>query len=158
MSIKTGMSIAQYLSKMLGRPVGRGESATKVQQEVLEKQNRAGARSVSKPIKVLPTDSKMLKRKIINFNKSVKAGKPVIDERLEDLLRKERMKNKNKDKFLVGGQAKIDANKDGKISGEDFKILREKNKKKKGGVTSAIKKIRGIGMAKGGFKSKTPIY
>ena len=37
MSIKTGMSIAQYLSKMLGRPVGRGESATKVQQEVLEK-------------------------------------------------------------------------------------------------------------------------
>ena len=29
---------------------------------------------------------------------------------------------------------------------------------KDGGVTSAIKKIRGIGMAKGGFKKKTPIY
>ena len=29
---------------------------------------------------------------------------------------------------------------------------------KKGGVTNAIKKIRGIGMAKGGFKKKTPIY
>jgi len=154
--IQAGKSIAQYLSKILGRPVGRGESATKVQQEVLEKQNRAGARNVSKPIKVLSTDSKKKKRKIINFNKSVKAGKPVIDERLEDLLRKERMKNK-KD-FLTGGQAKIDANKDGKISGEDFKILREKNKKKKGGVTSAIRKIRGIGMAKGGFKKKTPIY
>ena len=27
---------------------------------------------------------------------------------------------------------------------------------KEGGVTSAIKKIRGIGMAKGGFKKKTP--
>jgi hypothetical protein len=31
-------------------------------------------------------------------------------------------------------------------------------KAKKGGVTGAIKKIKGIGMAKGGFKNKTPIY
>ena len=76
----------------------------------------------------------------------------------EVIKKRKEKKNKNKDKFLVGGQAKIDANKDGKISGEDFKILREKNKKKKGGVTSAIRKIRGIGMAKGGFKKKTPIY
>ena len=156
MSIKGALSIAQYFSKILGRPVGRGESATKVQQEALEKLNRAGARSVSKPIKVLPTDSKMLKRKIISFNKSVKAGKPVIDERLEDLLRKERMKNK-KD-FLTGGQAKLDKNKNNRIDAEDFKILREENNMKDGGVTSAIKKIRGIGMAKGGFKKKTPIY
>ena len=50
------------------------------------------------------------------------------------------------------------ANKNNRIDAEDFKILREKNKKKDGGVTTAIKKIRGIGMAKGGFKSKTPIY
>ena len=69
----------------------------------------------------------------------------------DELLKKEK-------KFLVGGQAKIDMNKNNRIDAEDFKILREKNKKKDGGVTTAIKKIRGIGMAKGGFKSKTPIY
>jgi hypothetical protein len=34
--------------------------------------------------------------------------------------------------FLKGGQVKLDANKDGKISGEDFKMLRSKKKIKKG--------------------------
>jgi len=34
---------------------------------------------------------------------------------------------------LTGGQKKLDVNKDGKISGEDFKILRGKNNKMKGG-------------------------
>ena len=29
-------------------------------------------------------------------------------------------------KYLKGGQVKLDANKDGKISGEDFKMLRKK--------------------------------
>ena len=33
--------------------------------------------------------------------------------------------------YLKGGQAKLDANKDGKISGEDFAILRGKKKKNK---------------------------
>ena len=31
--------------------------------------------------------------------------------------------------FLKGGQAKLDANKDGKISGKDFAMLRKKKKK-----------------------------
>ena len=31
-------------------------------------------------------------------------------------------------RYLKGGQAKLDANKDGKISRDDFKILRNKNK------------------------------
>jgi len=75
-----------------------------------------------------------------------------------EAIKKQKMKNKNKDKFLVGGQAKIDKNKNDRIDAEDFKILREENNMKDGGVTSAIKKIRGIGMAKGGFKKKTPIY
>lgn len=66
-------------------------------------------------------------------------------------------KTQIKTKLLTGGQAKIDKDGDGKITGNDFKIL-NKSKKKEGGVTSAIKKIRGIGMAKGGFKKKTPIY
>ena len=177
MSIKGALSIAQYFSKILGRPVGRGESATKVQQEALEKLNRAGARSISKPIKSLPTDSKIMKRKIDSFNKSVKAGKRVIDERLEEMLkraatdpailkpvaRKKKSTRASRRKrpksiFLTGGQAKLDKNKNNRIDAEDFKILREENNMKDGGVTSAIKKIRGIGMAKGGFKKKTPIY
>ena len=103
---KAAESVSQYFSKLLGRPVGLNESATKVQEEAIKKQ-----------------------------------------------------KMKNKNKFLVGGQAEIDMNKNDRIDAEDFKILRaKKNNMKDGGVTSAIKKIRGIGMAKGGFKKKTPIY
>jgi len=34
---------------------------------------------------------------------------------------------------LTGGQKKLDINNDGKISGEDFKILKGKNNKMKGG-------------------------
>ena len=33
--------------------------------------------------------------------------------------------------MLTGGQTKLDANKDGKISGEDFAMLREENKEKR---------------------------
>lgn len=33
--------------------------------------------------------------------------------------------------YLKGGQAKLDVNKDGKISDEDFAMLRGKKKKKK---------------------------
>ena len=102
---KAAESVSQYFSKLLGRPVGLNESATKVQAEAIKKQ-----------------------------------------------------KMKNKNKFLTGGQAKLDKNKNNRIDAEDFKILREENNMKDGGVTSAIKKIRGIGMAKGGFKKKTPIY
>jgi len=203
--------ITQQISKILKRPVGLNESALKVQEEVLKKQNRAGARDTSKPIKSLPSDSAALKKKINEFNKGVKNKKPVIDERLEMMLGASRsgvkptkrkksrfekavdkdpqilgmgigpmavgvvaaddyakdtrkiikeatakrdktatfMKRSRKkdqiEEYLYGGQAKIDANKDGKISGEDFKILR------------ARKKSIG-GMAIKGFKNKTPIY
>jgi len=34
-------------------------------------------------------------------------------------------------RYLSGGQAKLDVNKDGKITGEDFKMLRGKKKDKK---------------------------
>lgn len=37
-------------------------------------------------------------------------------------------KMKKKKKYLKGGQVKLDVNKDGKISGEDFKMLRAKKK------------------------------
>ena len=34
-------------------------------------------------------------------------------------------------RYLKGGQAKLDANKDGKITAEDFKLLKSKKKKNK---------------------------
>ena len=37
----------------------------------------------------------------------------------------------NRRGFLKGGQAKLDANIDGKISAEDFKLLKSKKKKTK---------------------------
>ena len=42
--------------------------------------------------------------------------------------------------YLKGGQAKLDVNKDGKISGEDFAMLRGKKKKNKKMI--AKKKIK----------------
>ena len=42
-----------------------------------------------------------------------------------------RMTTKLKNSKLVGGQVKLDKNKDGKISGEDFKKLKKGGKVKK---------------------------
>jgi hypothetical protein len=44
--------------------------------------------------------------------------------------------------FNLGGRAKLDANKDGKITGEDFKMLRsgkKKNEKKSSMMMAALK-------------------
>jgi hypothetical protein len=54
-------------------------------------------------------------------------------------------------KMLSGGQAKIDVNKDGKITGEDFKMLQAKKKgmkvtKANLGLLMANKKIAGAGL------------
>ena len=43
--------------------------------------------------------------------------------------------------YLKGGQAKLDVNKDGKISGEDFAMLRNKKKKKNSLLVKIVKKI-----------------
>jgi len=48
--------------------------------------------------------------------------KTMNEERLKELIKKSL--SKPMDEKLKGGQKKLDANKDGKISGEDFKILR----------------------------------
>lgn len=57
-------------------------------------------------------------------------------------------------KQLVGGQKKLDKNKDGKISGEDFKILR--NMELGGAVKmgSGGGVCKGMGMARAGGKFK----
>ena len=46
--------------------------------------------------------------------------------------------DKKKKGYLKGGQVKLDANKDGKISKADFDLLKKKKKKKK--KTKKIKK------------------
>lgn len=46
---------------------------------------------------------------------------------------------------LTGGQKKLDANKDGQISGEDFKILKaKKNKMKGGGIAIRGTNFKGV--------------
>ena len=46
---------------------------------------------------------------------------------------------------LIGGQKKLDANKDGQISGEDFKILKaKKNKMKGGGIAIRGTNFKGV--------------
>mgnify|MGYP003680078595 CR=1 FL=1 len=56
------------------------------------------------------------------------------------------MYGKKKKKYLKGGQAKLDMNKDGKLSGADFKMLGNKNKKMMmGGKMNADKEFMGGG-------------
>jgi len=51
---------------------------------------------------------------------------------LEKTTMRQKMKRSTyKDGKLVGGQNKLDANKDGKISKADFALLKKKKKKKK---------------------------
>lgn len=49
-------------------------------------------------------------------------------------------------KYLKGGQVKLDANKDGKISAEDFKMLRQKNKAAYGMMMKKMKAAEGMMM------------
>jgi len=46
-------------------------------------------------------------------------------------MRQKMKRSTYKNGKLVGGQKKLDANKDGKISKEDFDLLKKKKKKKK---------------------------
>ena len=51
-------------------------------------------------------------------------------------------------KYLKGGQVKLDANKDGKISAEDFKMLRQENKAAYGMMMKKMKAAGGMMMKK----------
>ena len=53
--------------------------------------------------------------------KQVKMGN---EEKLKEIIKKKLATPPSTDEALKGGQKKLDANKDGKISGEDFKMLR----------------------------------
>jgi hypothetical protein len=50
-------------------------------------------------------------------------------------------------RYLKGGQAKLDVNKDGKISGEDFAMLRKKKKNKKMVAKKSTPRTKAMGMA-----------
>lgn len=78
------------------------------------------------------------------------------DNQLESSLRK-KLRNAPKSKMgggmmyqakkggLIGGQKKLDANNDGQISGEDFKILKaKKNKMKGGGIAIRGTNFKGV--------------
>jgi len=59
-------------------------------------------------------------------------------------------------KYLKGGQVKLDANKDGKISGEDFSMLRKGMKKyRKGGKVVKYQKAQNGIVVKGSDKRKS---
>ena len=77
-------------------------------------------------------------------------GVGALNEHMKDAnklqQKKDEIKSKlKKEDFLVGGQAEIDADGDGKISANDFKLLRAKKK-------------RFGGMAIKGVKENPPIY
>ena len=83
--------------------------------------------------KKMMANGKMVKKKMMANGKMVK----------------KKMMSKGK---LVGGQAKLDKNSDGKISGEDFKMMYGggMTKKKKGYAKGGMMKKKG--MARGGMK------
>lgn len=58
-------------------------------------------------------------------------------------------------KYLKGGQVKLDANKDGKISGEDFKMLRGRKEMKSGGKVVKYQKAQNGIVVKGSDKRKS---
>ena len=59
--------------------------------------------------------------------KNLKEAKKLFDEEIQESMNKEstrvKIEEKNASGGLVGGQTKLDKNKDGKISGVDFKMM-----------------------------------
>ena len=59
--------------------------------------------------------------------------------------------------MLKGKQSKMDKNKDGKISGADFKMMKSGGKVKKGYAEGGKVKIRGTGAATKGLFARGPM-
>jgi len=88
--------------------------------------------------------------------KPVKKKDGGLMEAIEKVKAKEMKEGGDPTKELVGGQKKLDKNKDGKISGEDFALLRAKPMKL-GGVVKMTKGggvCKGMGIARAGGKFK----
>ena len=88
--------------------------------------------------------------------KPVKKKDGGLMEAIEKVKAKEMKEGGDPTKELVGGQKKLDKNKDGKISGEDFKLLRAEPMKLGGvvkmGAGGGVCKGMGIARAGGKFK------
>lgn len=109
-----------------------------------------GPRSASEPkmVTVKPT-----------VNKKVLESKPIKSKSQAAKHQQEAGKYIKTPGYLTGGQTKIDANKDGKITGEDFKILKARKKgmkvqKANLGLLMANKKLAGAGLLGLGMLAK----
>ena len=92
-------------------------------------------------------------------NKKVLESKPIKSKSQAAKLQKEAGKYIKTPGYLTGGQTKIDANKDGKITGEDFKILKARKKgmkvqKANLGLLMTNKKLAGAGLLGLGMLAK----
>jgi hypothetical protein len=103
------------------------EEASKMTQAILDRaediyqamKKSAGRKAVSR----YGADAEdVLRGRAMNIaKKQVKMGN---EEKLKEIIKKKLATPPSTDEALKGGQKKLDANKDGKISGEDFKMLR----------------------------------
>jgi hypothetical protein len=109
-----------------------------------------GPKSASAPKMVAPKPT---------VNKKVLESKPIKSKSQAAKLQKEAGKYIKTPGYLTGGQTKIDANKDGKITGDDFKILKARKKgmkvkKANLGLLMANKKLAGAGLLGLGMLAK----
>ena len=92
-------------------------------------------------------------------NKKVLESKPIKSKSQAAKLQKEAGKYIKTPGYLTGGQTKIDANKDGKITGDDFEILKARKKgmkvkKANLGLLMTNKKLAGAGLLGLGMLAK----
>jgi hypothetical protein len=103
------------------------EEASKATQAILDRAEdiyQAMKKSAGKKaVKRYGADAEdVLRGRAMNIaKKQVKMGN---EEKLKEIIKKKLATPPSTDEALKGGQKKLDANKDGKISGEDFEILR----------------------------------
>jgi hypothetical protein len=119
---------------------------------------------IDDPLSEGPTTSRKLIGKKERIRNKMRKLEPKIKgmkdgglaEAIEKVKAKEMKEGGDPTKELVGGQKKLDKNKDGKISGEDFKLLRAEPMKLGGvvkmGAGGGVCKGMGIARAGGKFK------
>ena len=119
---------------------------------------------IDDPLSEGPTTSRKIMGKKERIRNKMRKLEPKIKgmkdgglaEAIEKVKAKEMKEGGDPTKELVGGQKKLDKNKDGKISGEDFKLLRAEPMKLGGvvkmGAGGGVCKGMGIARAGGKFK------
>jgi len=115
--------------------------------------------AISKGFKGPKSSSVTMVKPKPTVNKKVLETKKIESKSQAAKLQKEAGKYIKTPGYLSGGQAKIDANKDGKITGEDFKILKARKKgmkvkKANLGLLMANKKLAGAGLLGLGMLAK----